>query len=446
MEGLSSVIAANYAFCTKATIQFLPPRSIQDVDEIYDDFFKTHFQRGTERGQKARQSLDDHLKQFNVEVKLSGKEKLLTFVTHGVPYGYFFPEIPSTHLISGARLGCCIFDGIFAAITPVRTKAAVIIDPGFFNPSETGILEASLRKSGAFVKTVSGSEAKVYSVRNYIQFFPYDFLHICSHGSEMKGRRLTIRFLDRRNAPHEIVLDEAVSLGATGKGKGEKELFQVDQIHSYVAIDGVDWMDEKKKEIIKDGAFQDFLKIPRERLEIVSVSDVDYVKHCNAIKLSDDWCPLGFHSIASGNSPIIFNNACVSFFDCCTSMIYGGARSYIGTLAPVDTDIAKTIAEKLIVTRVEPLTKTLWEIQRELYPQSQDRIYIHVGCHFNALIESAGDSKSETQNEIKIHIYRLIEKINEPDCPEDVRRNSIAAVEFLGNVLRTEFAEASSTS
>jgi len=86
-------------------------------------------------------------------------------------------------------------------------------------------------------------------------------------------------------------------------------------------------------------------------------------------------------------SPIVFNNSCVSFYDAAKTFMFAGARSYIGTLTPVESSAAQKLAELIFVhvDRAVSLPRALYDLQRQVFSDPDDRTYVHVGCHFESL-------------------------------------------------------------
>lgn len=432
-DDFAPIIAANYAFSLNADLKLLPGVTRRDVDKVYDELLDRRVFRTSSRGTRAETSLRERSAKYQVQVSTTGPD-FITFVTHGIPYGYFFPGIPSTHLFSYPDLGLNIFAGIYYSSRVKATRSAVVIDPGYFQNSECNFIKQDLQAKGILVKSLEGDQAGVYNVRNHIQYYPYDLLYICAHAGEMKGQRLKIRFEDRRGQYHVIVIDHAAGLGPTGEGSGGDAKVEVLDFSRFVELDGIDWDDEKgKKSIAVSEIMQDFTKIPPLQWEVIENIDIPYVKDCVALQLTDHFCLALFHVVADHEYPIVFNNACVSFFNFSGVFLFAGARAYIGTLTPVNNTIAKTIAQEVFknLTNEKPLAVLLWEVQRRMCPDPQDRSYIHVGCHFTNILRPDKDVTFDLKSRLSIALERWTKKPKVELADEGVKHNRNVVIEFL---------------
>ena len=85
------------------------------------------------------------------------------------------------------------------------------------------------------------------------------------------------------------------------------------------------------------------------------------------------------HTIADMGTPIIINNACLSWHRLAGNMMFGGARAYIGTLSVLSAEAA-AVANKLL-GRLSglPLAVALWSAQRDVYRSDLRRPYVVTG-------------------------------------------------------------------
>jgi len=107
---LSQVIAANYAFAFGAGLHFIPESSDLESQEILERFYSVYDQRevsATDELEKLKRRLRDRCGQLAIPPGGS-----LTFVTKRLPYGFAFPEAPSTHLFSYPDFGISIINGL----------------------------------------------------------------------------------------------------------------------------------------------------------------------------------------------------------------------------------------------------------------------------------------------------------------------------------------------
>jgi len=435
LNAYSPVIAANYSFSLKASLKFFPQMNRDRVEHVYDALLDRVEFSNLPRGQKAQSELSKiEIDLEKLEIQLKDAE-FVTYITVGLPYGYFYPEIPSTHLFSRPDLGLCIFSAIYHKLNVRTTRSAILLDPGHFEKSETDFMFQELTDGGVYTILLSGREAKSNLVRNFIEHFPYDLLFICSHGGEIPGKRLTIEFDDSKGESHTIVIDHATGFSLTGRGEGEKAEVEVVTFIGFVELDGIDCRTKRSNEKNTGNIISDFTKIKSKDWCIIESLDIPYVKNCNAIKLSDGVCLMGFHSIGGYESPIVFNNCCFSFYGWGLACLFGGARSYIGTLTPVANETAKNLAEKLFskLSNGKPLAMLLWEIQKEIIPNFNERVYIHLGCHFNNIDIANKNMIEDIRHLLDIYKERWTTKTAATDDVE-LKMNSSRVLEFLSSI------------
>jgi hypothetical protein len=85
-------------------------------------------------------------------------------------------------------------------------------------------------------------------------------------------------------------------------------------------------------------------------------------------------------SLAHENTPIVINNACVSWHRLAKSFMFGGARSYVGTLIPVTSAEAAGVVERLFGKHFgKPLPVALWAAQRDVYGSGGRAPYVMMG-------------------------------------------------------------------
>lgn len=79
-------------------------------------------------------------------------------------------------------------------------------------------------------------------------------------------------------------------------------------------------------------------------------------------------------ALAEHGSPIIINNACVSWHELAARFTFGGARAYIGTLYPVaDVEAESVVTRVLGKSWGKPLPHAIWATQNAIYGAGGDR-------------------------------------------------------------------------
>jgi hypothetical protein len=178
-DELSQVIAANYAFALRAGLCLIPETDDTTTEQILEDFYSL-YDRGI--------SPADALKQLRtvlrdrcgtIPIPPSGS---LTFIANRLPYGFAFPEAPSTHLFKYPDLGIAVINGFAAEQPDTRgTTVAMVVSPDEVDAPEIDAAEKVLVERRAFVRAYRGPAANVRAVAEMVEFFPFHLLIIATH-------------------------------------------------------------------------------------------------------------------------------------------------------------------------------------------------------------------------------------------------------------------------
>lgn len=391
---VSTVIAINYAQSFNLDIELITP-PIVDLSEI-------QFQISQWKNLNNEQFfLDLSAKIYPTIENINFKKyKFATFFTFGVPYSLILKNIISiTHVNTYLKPDFFVFINIKKEISNCKYSAIVFSPLEFGNDEETMFILEKLKQYNYFTKGLIGKEASVFNLENYIPEYPYEILHICSHGGEVKGFTLIEEFVDSHGDKHIVEYDEVVSFAPD---KSE-ELISVTTTHFFRKFNGFQW---KSKELEEQGyphyVFADMVS-ELFKLKEKSRKLKSKIEGSCAIKCSDFHYQAMF-DIISGDlvNPFVFNNTCWSWIDIAESFLHSGASSYIGTLWNINNDIAKLCAETFYDNLNE---NTILEAYQKAISctigYKDEDIYIFWGLHFstikkgNSIIES---KKNVTQS------------------------------------------------
>jgi hypothetical protein len=390
-DGLSQVIAANYAFALDAGLHLIPGVDGPTSEQILEGFCGPY-----DRQQRSQtQALKDLTALLRERcgpfpVAPSGS---VTFVTRGLPYGFAFPEFRSTHLLSGPGIGMTVING-FAAEQPKThgVSVAALVDPGNATAAEIAAAK-TLLSSQLFLRSHEGSGASVRAVAEMIELFPYDLLIIPTHCGDVSGYRQTYEFADSEGAARKLVVDVAMGFVRTN----QKDMSSVRQFVNFVALDGVDWCTLKKAEKPDlDRVMLDFMARTRvgsdNQLDPVKSEVIPHIAGSTALKMYDqNYVPLP-RPIADRGTPIVINNACGSWRRLADDGTFGDARAYIGTLFPVAANEAQEVIVKLLGKYFgQSLAAALWSAQQEVYDDAVTRPYVISGVYPQSLRASQHD-------------------------------------------------------
>jgi hypothetical protein len=274
----AQVIAANYAHALGAGL-FLIQETEQDrVEQIMERFYSLYDSRD-QSPSEALQELRDELRAIagNLPVPIGGSA---TFITDGLPFGFAFPEFPSTHLFSYPSLGMVILHGFAAEQAGSRgVQVATLVNPETTPAPEIDAAATILSDQRLFVRVYQGVGADVTSISEMIELFPYDLLIIATHCGDVSGYRWTYEFTDSEGISRTLVVDIALGIGRSE----EKDLLHVTQFLRFVSLDGVPWNDrEQKAKLYVGTAIRDFMERTRamdgkEELEPTAKDTVERV-------------------------------------------------------------------------------------------------------------------------------------------------------------------------
>jgi len=362
------VIAANYAFALGAGLHLIPERKRGQCEELLERFYSVYENRDRSPSDTL-QMLRDELRELTgpIPVPPGGS---ITFIAHYLPYGYAFPEVPTTHLIMYPDLGIAVVQG-FAAEQPEQPKirVATLVNPETTPAPEIETAMKLLYSRHYFVRAYEGGSAHVSAVSDMIELFPYDLLLIATHCGDVSGLRWTYEFEDSEGIQRTLVVDIALGLGRAD----DRDLIDVTQFIRFVSLDGVAWDDpEKDNKLYVGMAIRDFMERTgnRDDLNPIEKETVSRVVGSAALKMSDHNLIALPRSLANESTPIVINNACVS-----GNFSFASARAYIGTLIPITSSEAQSVVERVLDKHFDkPLAVALWAAQRNVYGSSRGSV------------------------------------------------------------------------
>jgi hypothetical protein len=399
-EELSQVIAANYAFALDAGLFLIPEVDKDQAEDLLEGFYKLYDRGSGFAPAEAQARLSQELLALCGSLPIPD-EGSITFIGK-LPFGFAYPEYPSTHLFEYPDLGCAVVNG-FAAEQPRTpgTGVVMLVDPDTTPAPEIQTAVDLLEPRRAFIRVYQGHAANVRDVSDMMEHFPYDLLIIATHCGDSDGYRWTYEFTDSEGLSRTLVVDLAVGFARTD----DPEVLKVGQYMRFISLDGVDWTDRAAKAKLYVGkAMTDFMDRERDRateLKPVKRDSVERVVGSAAMKMSDSNLLFAQHTMAGVGTPIVINNACLSWHRLAGNMIFGGARAYVGTLFPVMSAEAAVVVTKLLDNHWnKPLPIALWAAQRDVYKSDPRRPYVVAGVFPQWLRVEARDYPGRIRRQI----------------------------------------------
>lgn len=369
-EPLSEVIAANYAYSLGAGLHV-----IDETDEVERERLLEAYYSIEALGVDAfaeRERLKRRLREMvgTVAVREGGS---FTFITKRLPFGAAFPEHPSTHLFAYPDLGVAIING-FAAEQPHTRGVNVValVDPEKVPAPEIEAARKLLPQRSMLVRSYRGLGASVRAISEMVDLFPYDLLIFATHCGDAPGYRWTYEYLDSEGISRRLVVDIAIGVSQAD----DQDLLRVTQFSRFHSLDGVDWNDPVAKSSLYVGkAIVDWMDLKKDdQLEPVHKEGISRVLGSAAMMMSDHiYMPMP-RTLAADGTPIVINNACVSWHELASRFMFSGARAYVGTLFSVSgIEAEEVIGRTLDKYFGKPIPHAVWAAQNATYGTGGDR-------------------------------------------------------------------------
>lgn len=397
-EPLSEVIAANYAFALGAGLSIIPEVDEVEAGEILEAYYSIDDAGGSQA--EIRRHLQARLRKLCGDIPLP-RNGSLTFFTRKLPFGAAFPELPSTHLFTYPDLGIAVVNGFAAEQPDTRgVNVAMLVDPERTRAPEIEAAAKILPGRKTFVRGYRGPGASVRAISEMVDLFPYDLLIFATHCGDARGYRWTYQFTDSEGLERELVVDIAIGVGQTD----DPDMLEVMQFTRFHSLDGVDWSDPVAKAKLHVGsAIRDYVERTRnDDLKPVQKESINRVRMSAAMAMHNHNYIAMPRALAEHSSPIIINNACVSWHELAGRFTFAGARAYIGTLYPVSDLEAESVVVKLLDKYWgKCLPHALWSAQNATYGAGGDRRpYVVTGVYPQRL--------RATRENVPLHIMKKL--------------------------------------
>lgn len=383
-DSCAPITAINYASYVEANIEVIAKPTIKrkEIQNLIYLWKKTANQ--------------NHFNDLSASIYPSVEEldftnySVATFFTYGVPYPLILKNvIPMTMVNTSFIPENFVFNSVINQINKYH-NAAVVFSPKEFDEEETEFLISTLDKSNLYVQPLIGEEATVYNTDNTILEFPFDILHICSHGGEVSGYNVKDSIRDRYGDYHDIEYDEVVSI----KIKSDETLEDKINVTSkfiWRKFNGLIWHSKELKE--KGYSHETYADVlhsvgaskTAKRTAITQVDD------SAAIKCFDgNYQAMISHIGGNHTYPFIFNNTCWSWLNIAEGFLSTGSSGYIGTLWNIKNrtaiDVAKTFYENLFD---KSISNNLYDSIREnTIHQNDENIFIFWGLPDSFIYDS----------------------------------------------------------
>jgi hypothetical protein len=436
---VATVIAVNYASSVGANLLVVRPVGKREISGIHRSIHEWKAKNDDTQRQRVKDA---------ITLRLNGTSfsefEFATFFTEGLPYSLIIENVvPCSYVNITIRPDLFVFNSIiFEHLRNLHS--AVVFSPLFFADEETQWLTDFFPRHKYYLRQLVGREATFANLHFTAQHFPYDLLHISSHGGEVDGWEVTEEFLDRNGTTHIIEYDEVVGFDPRPDKDGR---IAVHRKTIFRRLDGFQWMSEElDKQNIPQYVFHDMWKaLYKDQRGKINPSAIRKKKgrittSC-AIRCADTIHQGEFNILASHSSPLIFNNTCWSWYEVAKFFLSCGARGYIGTLWAVDNESAvrasRTFYDSLFNGTV---LRAIYTAINAISDQHSKDIYIYWGLHFTSLSggQSAEESRQEVFQELLLSLGGWKDQIENSQSGE-VRVSATRVLKSVLHELNTNF-------
>ena len=319
------------------------------------------------------------------------------------------------------------------------TGVVVLVDPGTTPAPEIQAAVDLLGPRGAFIRVYQDRAANVRHVSEMLEHFPYDVLIIATHCGDSSGNRWTHEFTDSEGFHRTVVTDVAVGFAHTDN----PQILRVGHFFRFISVDGVDWTDRAAKSKLYVGnVIHDFLNRLDQSyndFEPVKKETVSRVAGSSAMMMSDSNLLFAQHTMADTGTPIIINNACLSWHRLAGNMMFAGARGYVGTLFPIlSSEAAEVVTKVLDEYWGRPLAIALWYAQRDVYGSQLKRPFVVAGVFPQCLRVDPFDYPEKIKRRLSETLAGYQSMLANAKRSGDRKR--LAAIEEIIKIYKREYA------
>jgi hypothetical protein len=430
--GIDDLVAVNYAFAIDADVTFVPAIDRRELDGLPRQLDAWSRDRSSRAFDPLRRQITIRIKQIDFR-----RYEVATFFTVGLPYGLVLKNtLPCSHVLKGPYCGPFVTNSIAQEYWPITFDSALLFSPELFASEETADIAKALDADHYSVRLLLGSEATLKNLDNYGSLFPYDVLHICSHGGETDGYKSTLEFVDRLGGKHRLDFYEIVGFSPSGG-----EMVRVETKAIFVALDGLKWRSEPLKTYPKYVFDDMFVALKEDRGRITRQRVHDPIALSCHIQCYDSIHQGVFQHLAAFGRPLVFNNTCSSNYEMAGMFAAAGARCYIGTLWAVDNSTAVRAATMFYGEALKHgnILAAFAVMNKSIRNKQCRDVYIYWGLQFSSMPKPAHKSLDKVFAALvdagRIWVRRTAVAPN----PE-IKRNCVEALKFLRTEILGLFA------
>lgn len=381
-DNISDILAVNYACSISASVHFVETLKKYEKDEVL------HLLEAWSAGdggavEKVKEKLHKRIAAIDFSVR-----DFATCFTTGLPYGLVITSVPVSQVHLNYRPDFFIFNALINEKLKMAGSAVIFSTPEFDADGEATKLSALLEFENMYQRKLLGEAATSYNLKNTIENYPFDLLHICSHGGRVHGTRCLVEFKDKEGTSHTIEFDHVLGIHLTPY----EDMHPIESIYYFRKFNGLVW---RSKELMAKEYPQELYAIIEKEISIAfdkkkvkTLDKLESVPNTNAIVCSS-FNYLGNFSQIGGQEchPVIFNNSCWSWIRISNNFLVAGARGYIGTIRDVGNSVAVKFSELFYDAAFYKGTvvQSVHHALNQAIPDGEENLYIYWGFHFTTL-------------------------------------------------------------
>ena len=422
-QDLHDIAAINFAAAANLDVVIIPPVARETVRTVpgmlakWSNDHSHHEYKPFERqALRALRHVDFQRYQF------------ATFFTQGIPYGLLLKNvIPFTHVLRQIDPGVFIANNLMDDDNPRAFGSSLHFSPHFFPSEETDEVIKIFAENNFVTKALVDEEATARNLSDFASYYPYDVLHICSHGGEAGGYFVVQTFTDREGREHKVEYYEVIQIDPV-----DGKVAQLTRKMIYHRFDGYKWGSPHLNEI-PQYVFIDMNAAMRENETGVIRAPVNYpIAFSCHIQCHDGLHQGAFQMLSDLGRPLIFNNTCSSSHELAPIFVSAGARAYLGTLWDVGNTTAVQAAKVFYgkAMKNQNLLAAFHEMTKLPTRSKDDDVYILWGLHFSTLRRPTQRSDDAIFGALLQSFLMWLHKVTTTGDPA-IRRNGIPIVAFL---------------
>lgn len=441
---ISSVCAVNLAISLQSRIEILPLKS---KDEVYDLKTRLETDDASEdliiqcEKEIAQQIEDINIKQY----------EWATFLTYGFPYSIILNDSIRTSLIYRASAPFSIFDTIYKEENKMALSSALLfsvpIDEANIEQDksidESPHIAKLLEKNNFYITLLANKHATKKKFNDFVSQFPYEILHIASHGGGADGYYRLVTLTDKLGQSHKFDHYEIADFELVDEldEKGQNKVAVV-VMTIPISLDGMPW----GSEILSEKSSNEAITAVTEYLtglnsaakkNSITIPHNSHIPYSRFIKCIDNIHQGQFHYLAGQTNPFVFNNSCCSWYDMGISFLNIGAYAYIGTISSIANKIAIEASKlfyKLVIEQGLDLMTACQQMNLSIENKKYRNIYIYWGLPYTFLKGSNEPSAMVAKNLVDLLQSRFNihqKKILDPNYDPSLRKNCEVVMKFI---------------